>query len=170
MRFHYYPETDSLNIDLAERPGTEGHLPPFLDPARLSQRSAPIWTLVEAEGRMDWMPRRKGKKKPAPHHSVYLVELDPKVREKRKHQRLNPDADPDRLCLYVGMTGLAPEERFENHKAGYRASPAVRDYGIQLLPEWTEDLNNLPYDEAVEAEAHLAEILRQEGYFVVGGH
>jgi uncharacterized protein YuzE len=23
MRFHYYPETDSLYIDLAERPGTE---------------------------------------------------------------------------------------------------------------------------------------------------
>lgn len=106
----------------------------------------------------------------AHHHSVYLVELDPEVRKKRKLQRLNPDADPDKLCLYVGMTGLTPEERFQNHKADHKASPEVRDYGIRLLPEWTQDLNNLPYEEAVEAEAHLARILRQEGYFVAGGH
>lgn len=113
------------------------------------------------------MTRRK---KAAPHHSVYLVELDPKVREKRKLQRLNPEADPGKLCLYVGMTGLTPEERFENHKADHKASPEVRDFGIRLLPEWTEDLNDLPYEEALEAEAHLAKILRQEGYFVAGGH
>lgn len=114
--------------------------------------------------------KRKRRRKAALHHSVYLVELDPEVRKKRKLQKLNPDFDPSKLCLYVGMTGLTPEERFENHKAGLKASPEVRDHGIRLLPEWTQDLNNLPYDEAVEAEAHLAKILRQEGYFVAGGH
>ena len=127
-------------------------------------------TRVEALEALVKKKKRKRRKKAAPHHSVYLVELDPKVREKQKLQKLNPDADPSKLCLYVGMTGLTPEERFENHKADQKASPEVRDYGIRLLPEWTEDLNNLPYEEAVEAEAHLAKILRGEGYFVAGGH
>ena len=105
-----------------------------------------------------------------PHHSVYVVELDPAVRERARLQRLNPDADPEKPCVYVGMTGLDPEERFENHKAGYRASPIVRDFGLRLLPELSEGLENLPYELAVRAEADLAAYLRQNGYFVVGGH
>lgn len=104
------------------------------------------------------------------HHSVYVVELDAAVRGKRKLQRLNPDSDPEKPCVYVGMTGLTPEERFENHKAGRKASPEVRDFGIQLLPEMSEGLNNMPYEEAVRAEADLAAYLRQNGYFVAGGH
>jgi len=105
-----------------------------------------------------------------PHHSVYVVELDPAVRERVRLQRLNPDADPEKPCVYVGMTGLDPEERFENHKAGYRASPVVRDFGLRLLPELSEGLENLPYKLAVRAEADLAAYLRQNGYFVAGGH
>jgi len=105
-----------------------------------------------------------------PHHSVYVVELDPAVRERARLQRLNPDADPEKPCVYVGMTGLDPEERFENHRAGYRASPVVRDFGVRLLPELCEGLENLPYELALRAEADLAAYLRQNGYFVAGGH
>ena len=36
---------------------------------------------------------------------------------------------PDDYGLYVGMTGLTPEERFRNHKAGRRASKWVRKHG-----------------------------------------
>ena len=113
----------------------------------------------------------KKKRKQSPHHHcVYVVELDPEVRKKRKLQKLNPDFDPEQPCLYVGMTGLSPEERFANHKAGRKASPEVRDYGVRLLPELTVDLNNLSYEDAVKAEADLAYYLRREGYFVAGGH
>jgi len=38
-------------------------------------------------------------------------------------------------CLYVGMTGLTPEERFANHKAGTKAAAVVKRYGLRLLPE-----------------------------------
>ncbi len=107
---------------------------------------------------------------PNPHHCVYVVELDPAVRKRRKLQRLNPDSDPEKPCVYVGMTGLTPEERFENHKAGYRASPLVRDFGIRLLPELSEGLMNLTYELALRAEEDLAAYLRQNGYFVAGGH
>ena len=105
-----------------------------------------------------------------PHHSVYVVELDPAVRERARLQRLNPDADPEKPCVYVGMTGLDPKERFENHRAGYRASSVVREFGIRLLPELSEGLSNLAYELALRAEADLAAYLRQNGYFVAGGH
>jgi predicted GIY-YIG superfamily endonuclease len=105
-----------------------------------------------------------------PHHSVYVVELDPAVRERVRLQRLNPDADPEKPCVYVGMTGLDPEERFENHRVGVRASPVVRDFGLRLLPELSEGLQNLTYELALRAEADLAAYLRQNGYFVAGGH
>jgi len=33
------------------------------------------------------------------------------------------------------MTGLTPEERFANHKAGTKAAAVVKRYGLRLLPE-----------------------------------
>ena len=82
----------------------------------------------------------------------------------------NPRRDFEKPCVYVGMTGINPVKRFENHKAGYKASGYVKKYGIRLMPELYEDLNSLLYDEAVIAEQGLARRLRAEGYTVVGGH
>ncbi len=73
-------------------------------------------------------------------------------------------------CVYVGMTGLSPEERFANHKAGIKAASIVKRYGIDLLPELYEHLNPMPFGAAVQMEMDLAEDLRRPGYTVTGGH
>ncbi len=73
-------------------------------------------------------------------------------------------------CVYVGMTGLAPEERFTNHKQGIKSSSLVKRYGLRLLPELYAHLNPMPYDAAVQMEKDLTEDLRRAGYTVVGGH
>ena len=65
--------------------------------------------------------RRKAQKKArteAFHHNVYVVLLKPEVARLRKVRRENPIRIEERPCVYVGMTGLSPEERFSNHKAG----------------------------------------------------
>jgi len=49
------------------------------------------------------------------HHHVYVVLLDPAVGRVRKVRAENPKRDPKKRCVYVGMTGLTPEERFPNH-------------------------------------------------------
>ena len=72
--------------------------------------------------------------------------------------------------MYVGMTGLTPEERFENHKAGIKAALVVKRYGIRLLPELYAHLNPMPFEAAVQMEMDLAEDLRRAGYTVTGGH
>ena len=56
---------------------------------------------------------------PAPRlsHNVYVVELDPAVLKLRRFRARNPGYRKGLPCVYVGMTGLPPGERFQNHKA-----------------------------------------------------
>jgi hypothetical protein len=110
------------------------------------------------------------KRQPADHHKVYVVLLDPAVGEIRVVRAANPDRDRKQPCVYVGMTGLMPEERFANHKAGIKDAWVVKRYGVRLLPELFEHLNPMPFEAAVRMEKDLAEDLRRAGYTVTGGH
>ena len=60
------------------------------------------------------------KSQPEHHHSVYVVLLDAAVGRLRAVRSANPKRDPRKPCVYVGMTGLTPEDRFANHKAGVK--------------------------------------------------
>jgi predicted GIY-YIG superfamily endonuclease len=95
--------------------------------------------------------------KRAGHHSVYVVYLR------------NPNGD-GKAGYYVGMTGLAPEQRFENHKNGVKAARIVRKHGERLVPKLYAHLNPMPYRKAQLMEVMLAESLRKRGYLVFGGH
>ena len=81
----------------------------------------------------------------------------------------NPRGD-GKAGYYVGMTGLTPEQRFLNHKAGIKAARVVTRYGERLVPKLYAHLNPMPYQRAKEMEAVLAESLRKRGYVVYGGH
>ncbi len=67
------------------------------------------------------------------------------------------------------MTGLPIDQRFENHKNGYKSARVVKKYGVRLMPELYEHLNPMPFQAAVQMEIELAEDLRAEGYTVTGG-
>ena len=103
------------------------------------------------------------------HHSVYVILLSDKALKESSTLRLNPKRDPTRPCVYVGMTGLPIDHRFENHKNGYKAARLVRRYGVRLMPELYEHLNPMPFEAAAQMERDLAEDLRNEGYTVTGG-
>jgi predicted GIY-YIG superfamily endonuclease len=107
---------------------------------------------------------------PKHHHNVYVVLLGPAVGKLRKVRSENIKRDPQKPCVYVGMTGLTPEERFANHKAGTKAAWVVKRYGLRLLPELYSHLNPMPYEAAAQMEKDLAEDLRRAGYTVTGGH
>jgi hypothetical protein len=104
------------------------------------------------------------------HYCVYVVLLRTNAAKSLKIRAENPDRDPSKPCLYVGMTGLDPEERFANHKNGIKAARVVQKYGIRLLPELYEFLNPMPFAAAVQMEQDLAADLRRQGYTVAGGH
>jgi hypothetical protein len=104
------------------------------------------------------------------HHNVYVVLLDSAVGKLRKVKWLNPERNPKKPCLYVGLTGLTPEERFANHQQGIKSSLFVKRFGLRLLPELYAHLNPMPYEAAAQMEKDLTEDLRRAGYTVVGGH
>ena len=101
------------------------------------------------------MPSRSRKR--SGHHHVYVVFLR------------NPSGD-GKAGYYVGMTGLTPEARLANHKAGVKAARVVRKYGVRLVPTLYEHLNPMSYQDAVRMEVELAESLRKRGFVVFGGH
>jgi hypothetical protein len=103
------------------------------------------------------------------HHHVYVVLLDDAVLKERKVVVANLRRDPKKPCVYVGMTGIPPIERFQNHKDGYKASHYVQKHGVRLLPGLYEHLNPMPYEAACQMEKDLAEELRELGYTVCGG-
>jgi predicted GIY-YIG superfamily endonuclease len=100
------------------------------------------------------------------HHYVYVVLLSKDVLYESKFKQCNPDYDPAKPCVYVGMTGLDPDSRFDKHKAGIRANRYVQKYGQRLLPELYECYNPMPYEAAREMEVELAIALREAGYGV----
>jgi hypothetical protein len=104
------------------------------------------------------------------HHYVYVVLLDPAVLKLRKIRAVNPTRQKGKPCVYVGMTGLNPDGRFANHKAGVKAARIVQRYGLRLLPELYEVFNPMPFDVAAQMEKELAEDLRAQGYTVAGGY
>ena len=102
---------------------------------------------------------------PELHHNVYVVLLSKAALKDLSITRRNPS----KPAVYVGMTGLPVDHRFENHKNGYKSARLVRKYGVRLLPELFEHLNPMPYEHAVQMEKDLADDLRAQGYAVCGG-
>src|SRR5438876_1464269 len=103
------------------------------------------------------------------HHSVYVVLLSDRALSDVLVLRLNPKRDPGKPCVYVGMTGLPVDHRFENHKNGYKSAWVAKKYGLRLMPELYEHLNPMPFEAAAQMEIELAEDLRAAGYTVTGG-
>ena len=79
----------------------------------------------------------------------------------------NPRGD-GRDGYYVGMTGLPLEERFANHKLGYKSSSIVRRCGVALAWELFDGIPAMSYKEAALSEPTLADDLRDLGYLVYG--
>jgi hypothetical protein len=100
------------------------------------------------------------------HYSVYVVELSPDVLREQRFLKANPDYRLGMPCVYVGMTGIDPDLRFDKHKAGIQANRYVLRFGLRLLPELYAVYNPMPYDGARDMEVELAIGLREAGYGV----
>ena len=104
-----------------------------------------------------------------PHYHVYVVELDDPVWNVARFRRANPGHVLGKPLVYVGMTGLDPDIRFDKHKAGIQANRFVQDWGLRLLPALYERYNPMTYDEARAMEVELGIALRRAGYAVWQG-
>lgn len=99
------------------------------------------------------------------HHSLYAVELDRSVWRRRDFRARNPGGAAGG-CLYVGITGLPPEERFERHLQGTQSARFVKRHGVRLRMDLVEGFSRLPYRIAVCMEPKFAAWLRAQGFAV----
>ena len=103
-----------------------------------------------------------------PTFCLYVIELEESVCQRTEC--------PSRLSgkphVYVGETKTSSEERFAEHLAGgFTSARAVRNHGIRLRPRLYRNWGRYPTrEEALGAEARLAEKLRRKGFCVRGGH
>ena len=102
-------------------------------------------------------------------YSVYVIELSKDVLNEPRFRKANAGYRLGFPCIYVGMTGLSPDVRFDKHKAGIQSNRFVRRYGLHLLPQLDEVYNPMPYDGARDMEVELAISLREKGYAVWQG-
>jgi hypothetical protein len=97
---------------------------------------------------------------------VYVVELEPRVWDVVRFREANPGWRSGMPFVYVGMTGLDPDIRFDKHKAGIQSNRFAREFGLHLRPDLYERFNPMRYDEARAMEVELAIALRRAGYGV----
>ena len=62
------------------------------------------------------------------HYHVYIIELSKDVLYEGKFKKCNPGYITGKPCVYVGMTGLDPDVRFDKHKAGIQSNRYVQQY------------------------------------------
>lgn len=100
------------------------------------------------------------------HYHVYVIELSKDVLCEGKFKKCNPGYITGSPCIYIGMTGLDPDVRFDKHKAGIQSNRYVKQYGLHLLPDLYELYNPMSYDAASALEVELAIDFRAGGYGV----
>jgi hypothetical protein len=62
---------------------------------------------------------------------VYVIELE-RTAGRRRDARIP--------WVYVGSSARSPEERFEQHRRGYKSGRLVKRFGLRLRPDLYEDL------------------------------
>jgi hypothetical protein len=118
--------------------------------------TVPIWMAAAQRAADTLRATTRGSRRAS--HSVYVV-------------LLHDPAFPARWGLYVGQTARDPDWRFHQHKLGYKASGAVRKFGVSLLPKLVQHLNPMQQWKSLELEAALANAFRSVGVpWVEGGH
>lgn len=100
------------------------------------------------------------------HYHVYVVALDAAVLLEPRFLRSNPGYITGKPCVYVGMTGLDPDRRFDKHMAGIQANRYVLEHGVRLLPDLYEAFNPMGYEQARSKEVEVAIDLRSAGFGV----
>jgi len=103
-----------------------------------------------------------------PVYKVYVIELSPDVLSLKRFAEANPGYtyDPTHPPLYVGHSVRSPDERFEQHRSGFKASRYTRGNAIRLRMDLAGSLIFPTRSEAELIEQRHAAILRERGYAV----
>ena len=81
----------------------------------------------------------------------------------------NPRRDPSKPFVYVGLTPLRVDRRFDYRRATPKTEWRVHQYGVRLMPELCGHLNSMTSERALHTARKLADDLRIKGFGVANG-
>jgi hypothetical protein len=102
-------------------------------------------------------------------YSVYVVLLDEYVGTLPQMRRRNPKRDPSKPFVYIGLTSLPVDRRFDFHGAIPEHEWRLHKFGVRLMPELYDSLRPMTCKRALQASKKLAEDLRAKGFGVANG-
>jgi hypothetical protein len=102
-------------------------------------------------------------------YSVYVVLLDEYIGTLPQMRRRNPKRGPSKPCVYVGLTPLPVNRRFDFRRAAPEHEWRPYKFGVRLMPELYDSLHPMTCKRALETAKKLAEDLRAKGFGVANG-
>jgi hypothetical protein len=102
-------------------------------------------------------------------YSIYVVLLDEHIGTLPQMRLRNPKRDLSKPCLYIGLTPLRVDHRFDFRGATIKAEWRVQTFGVRLMPDLYKHLKPMTFEAAVQTARKLAEDLRAKGFGVANG-
>src|SRR4029453_15316961 len=102
-------------------------------------------------------------------YSVYVVLLDEYVGTLPQMRRRNPQRDPSKPFVYVGLTSLPLDRRFDFHGATSEHEWRLHKSGVRLILELCVSLPPKRCKRALQTAKKLDDDLRAKGFGVANG-
>ena len=99
-------------------------------------------------------------------YTIYVIRLKNRVINDPRFRQRNAQYILKNPCVYVGMTYLSAEERYEQHKNGIHSARIVRNYHRDLMNSECRRTRPITQRRALKREAALAQNLRERGWGV----
>ena len=111
------------------------------------------------------------RKSPRPYsYRVYIIDLANSVKRNKKFMARNPDYIDGKPCVYVGSTAKPVEDRYQEHKSGYKANRFAKRYGRRLRLADMRPIRPRKSRASIESkEREVAETLQSRGWAVWWG-
>jgi hypothetical protein len=102
-------------------------------------------------------------------YSVYVVLLEAYVGTLPQMRRRNPKRDPSKPFVYVGLTSLPVNRRFDFRRATPEHEWRLHKFGIRLMSELYDSFHPMTCKRALQTAKKLADDLRAKGFGVANG-
>ena len=102
-------------------------------------------------------------------YSIYVVLLDDYVGTLPQMRRRNPKRNLSKPCVFVGLTPLRVDRRFDFRRATPEHEWRLHKFGVRLMPELYDSLHPMTCKQALQAAKELADYLKAKGFGVANG-
>jgi len=102
-------------------------------------------------------------------YSIYVVLLEASVATLPQMRRRNPKHDPSKPFVYIGVTSLPVNGRFDFRKATPEHEWRLHRFGVRLMPKLYDSFPRMACERALKTSKKLADDLRAKGFGVANG-